>query len=270
VSTYRAVKNHGSPYFAFTSASLGANAQALPEDGLTELVVQFSVHALPKALASSDECHPLIAFGDLGKPAPAKNVMAIGVSPSGRIVGTTQFGDVVQSPSGIVTSSGEWHTARLDYDNGAQTLRLRLQEDPLTEAVTSPTASSSPALPTHNGLLMLFNGIDAIANMRVSIRSAAASFFSTLYGAGAMTFNIDDPTSAALVPVLAGTTWAPLNFTPASWTLYPTFYNPSPYAPLWGTVPSTDPNSEFNWDVLTPYVKRVMPTTQYRKVMTAL
>ena len=266
MSLYRAVKALGSPYFAFVSGSLQSNAQNLPEDGLASLTVQAAFHGLPKQLASADESHPIVAFGDYGKPAPASNVMSIGISPSGRIIGTTMFGDVVMTPGGTISGIGGWHNIQLVYDYGFQSLVLTV--DSLAPVELLPTAGLTPALPTHSGLVMLFNGTSAISHMRASIRDASLTFFSTLLGGAATVhYALDDQITPTLEASLTGDAWAALGYDEGDFLLSPVWFNPTFYAPPWGVIPQTNPNTGFVWDVLTPYTKRVMPTTEYRKVV---
>ena len=269
MSHYRAVRSHGSPYFAF-AATPDLDASALPGQGMFSLTVEFDIHSLPQQLASADECHPLIAFGDYLKVAPAGNVLALGVSPSGRLVWTTQ-GNTLMSSAGTLSANSGWHSATGSYDKFLSTSAIVLDG---FQVASGASGTAQPALPTRYGRLYLFNGTNAISNFSASIRLASTVF--TIVGGDnpSISYAIDERSGDTLKAVLASTPGAPGG---GYWALHPNsalnwdmnagWLDPLLYPTPWGPLPVADPRSAFNWEVITDYTKREMPTTFYTKTV---
>jgi len=271
VSSNRAIRSLGTPYFSLYSSG-DPDSTILPEDGIIQLSVEFALREPPPQLADPDELNPIFSIGDYFKAPPASSVAAIGVSPSGRLVAATGFGDVLESPASIIRPDNQFHTVTVQYDYGISSL-VMLLDNVVVASMTS--AGATPLLPTRYARAIAFNDTAGMGRCKASLRRAVLTFASTTFtDAPAVVWDFSKGYGAAIDAELVtadtainGGFWDSVSAAASSWRLNAGYWDPLLYPKLWGEIPSLDVSSRFEWEVVTSYTKRVMPQTQYRKAV---
>jgi len=271
VSSNRAVRSFGLPYFSMFSIG-DRPASALPQQGVSQVSVEFALHALPPQRVSPDEINPIFSLGDYFKSPPASSVVSIGVSPSGRVIATTRYGDVIQSSAGRVSPSSGFVRVSATFDTPAQSVTLKVGVDGL---LSGSLALTNPLLPTRYARAIAFNDTAGSGRCQASIRRAELVFSDvSLLDAPSITWDFSEGYGASAAPVfganptaLNGGFWVKNGEVASNWTMNAGYWDPVLYPKLWGEIPQSDAGEAYDWEVNTAYVKRSMPVTQYRKAV---
>lgn len=251
------VKSKGAPYLAFVQAAAGmtAAAHAPGERGPFRLALEVAFDALPSQNASADEVHRLFSYQDGGIALSPPDLMSLGVTPSGRLVGLTPNSGVTQSATGVIVADGITRELALDFNvAGFATLSLNGVELVLLNAVPAVYP-----LPTGVGQMMLFNGGDGLARYVARIRRASwTEQFRTI------TWPINEGQDQALKATTTADTSDPsvVPFT-QDFTLRAGFSTGTePWGP-WDEI--DDPAVLYAWVVSTAYTRLAPPSTRYER-----
>lgn len=258
MSRSRFLRSKGRPYFAaFQDTILGMGRAVMPAGGVVEVGLTFRLREMPVQLASIDELHPLVSVADFGRD-PAVNLMALGVTPSGKLVAVNAAGDRIESAVAAVAPSRAWHTASAFYDYGATTwISLQLDSRPLASAVVG--AQATPILPTYYARCLLFNGAGAETQCACDIATASIGF-----GAGldfrTLTWDCETTSDSVACDSDLWPTGAEFDG-----TLSLGWYDPSPAAGPYGSVPRTDWNEAFAHGIETQFTRQGRAKTAFRR-----
>lgn len=256
MSNHRFVTSLGQPYFAFVADGIG-DLSTLPSHGLFSVRLNMRVDALPTQSASADELHPVFSFAhDIGTQPP---ICEVGVTPSGRLKVLGKSGATWSSRTGLFTGSGVWQEVQVDYTSGTGVFEVTI--DGYSEAGTMAGTTPGDLLPAagHDTRIMLFNGRDALARTRVSVREVLAAFLGS--GLSILLWSFGERSGDSLTPTLtlAGGIDMPTPAARAQW-YESLFYHP------WGVVPTDSPNGAYSWGLETDFTAIARPVTAYTQV----
>lgn len=179
MSRSRYIRSHGTPGFAaYQDGLAGMVYTNLPDFGLAALRFTFRLDAMPTMLASVEEFHPLFSVVDVGV-APARDLLAIGVTPSGRIRAVNVGGDTLQTSINAIAADGVWHEVETAYDYGISSW-YDLTDAGNTIVPGVPGTVVTPLLPSFYGRYVLFNGASGLTRCACSIADARATWSDAL------------------------------------------------------------------------------------------
>lgn len=182
------VYSKGQAYFALTQ-DRDLPTMLTGGGGGFEMRLTFTLYALPEAFSSSDEIHELFSLHEVG--TDPRDILAIGVTPTGHIGIITPGNDPVLSLPGRVAADGRAHeiylqystldALRLVYLDGVQVLRAEGPHvyDIATEVVYIRNGVQATYFTTgvwpregYNSRFMLFNGRRGTTKCRCAIHRA--------------------------------------------------------------------------------------------------
>lgn len=270
----RGVRSYGQPYFAMATGPLPAAGLDTLHLGGRTLFIVMALHSAPVQIADPDEVHLVASIHEMS----GAEIMAIGVTPSLRIVGVCARGNLASAP-GLVPVDGV--ARRYGYGRG------RVDLDPLVPGVNSSIVGDDDGILafSYDGgdfgtedltapvggstRVMLFNGVAARTRLDC-----------TIFG-----FQIETRPHNFVWPMapLTGTTTPgydcidglgqpivlndPLAYGGLDLTLTAQFYDPRPAYPLAvGDFPATNVNAAYGRALNTQYRRREIVTPDYRLV----
>lgn len=265
MSAALAIRSYGRPYFGMSQTDLtGMSGSTLFSGfGVAEMYLEFRLDGFPVRAATADEFHPLWSFHDA---IFHTELLAIGVTPSGRVAGIVPGGSLIQTQVGRIQPGDGWHAVRLNYDGGASQATLVLDADnTIVSAIGVGYATAVLCA------LSLFNGGGATTKCACSIRLATVAGTDGV-NPGLATYSLRERDESSIAPTLSGggspDGWTLAGASAETLTLTAGWIDPAPVARIWGAMPEDDPSSAFQWDIGTTYTRREIPQTVYHRVAT--
>lgn len=257
MSRSRYVRSFGRPYFAAQQLALtGMGRTELPAFGVSSLELEFVLNAMPVQLATGDELHPLLSVVDYGV-APARDLLAIAVTPSGRIVGVNGSGDIQQTGAAYLRA-GIWYYVVVAYDYGLSQWYSMIVNGTDVIPAGLPGTAAAPLLPTGFAQHVLFNGAAGRTRCECSISQAR------IFWSGPTNMLITYDLSADTSPTIAGdqNTWPTGGLFDPTLTLG--WRDPSPAPALWGAVPAdSEPRQAYARGYSTQFTRRTRVATKF-------
>lgn len=258
------IRSNGTPYFAMRQVSQEyMDAASLMVDGISELYVEFRLHALPVMSASMDECHALVSVGEF---PTAGDLLEVGISPSGAICVNAADGFQWVSADAMVLPGSHWYEVRAFWDYGTGDAIVTIDGATASGTVLAAGVPRVPSLPALGkfAMIRLFNNAKGISRTDVSIRSASVFMQGSASDSATATYNIDERGGSLVGATLSGVnggSFSPLaNLDLTAEFAFP-FFNP----PLWGTVPDSNEGVEeaYRWNLTTDYTGDAVISTAY-------
>lgn len=286
-STSRGVRVCGQPYLAAICAIDpspigGANVQY-------SVQLVLAIHEMPAQLASPDEVHWLFSQQDaglldpFGNAAVPREVMSLGITPNGRIVGNHVLRGNITSPIGVIRADGLSHQIRMVYvGDGSRLIVL----DGRTVVQDDGSGIDPSILDVFFNLrFMLFNGLNGLTRCACTIYEAMYTIGSTsglqsaLY---AMRWAMGEKSGAILTPEEYDSTMPELGWVPripggpltnigdpgASYDATLQWFDPTAlnFPRLYGNVPTSDPATCYKRQRRVPYTVRGPAATTFTPV----
>jgi hypothetical protein len=235
--------------------------------GEYSLEVVFSMRRLPTAQVSSDEAHWLFSLHETA--TGGKELMAVGVTPTGRFAVATRENGTTLSAAGVVPVDGLFHAVRLWHFLNSGRRQLFFDNVGILDVVgpvvpeygqpggVGQIGEGGAYYPFGNVRMVLFNGKDGDSVLECSVASVYVNFED---------YGINWPITEGAGPTITGVE----NDIPSrvNTALDATWWNGSPISAIPGepTLPLT---SAYNWGRETAWTARrpIQPT--YRKVVSA-
>jgi hypothetical protein len=281
----RGLRLCGDPYLAAIVASDPFPVGWSNTKQSAQLVLAF--HAMPQQLSDPDEVHWLFSQQNaqlsdpLGSAVVPREIMSLGVTPNGRVVGTHALRGTITSPAGVIRADGLQHQIRIVYPgDGSRVLIL----DGLSVVRDAGTGLEPNDITPFFGMrFMLFNGLDGLTRCACTVYEAMYTFGGTpglqsaspamrwamSEGMGAVLhFEQYDPASPELGWVAGQHPNNPIGDPSADYNATLQWYDPAAlgFPRLYGNVPTSDPATCYKWTRRTPYTPRVPAATTFTPV----
>jgi hypothetical protein len=258
------LRSLGKPHFAF---ALPAATLSYGGGPYYNAYVFFALERLPATISSEDEVHWLLSFHEAS--GQNRELIAIGVTPSGRLAGATRDSGILLSAKYTVPVDGLFHQAQLELEPTLGVRTLYLDGRCVVSAVGVQGTEEAVAEPGTPVRVSLFNGRDGLSVLNAAISRAGIGLGSFVgpedpapddlavnwpmdEGAGPnLACSTDVPSSVALAfgPVTLSATWfdgSPISACPDepaaaltsayTWAFKPAWTTRPPYSPEYRKV----------------------------------
>jgi hypothetical protein len=255
----------GKPHFAFALPAATLDYGGGP---YYNAYIVFALDRLPTAVADEDEVHWLLSFHETS--GQNRELIAIGVTPSGCLAAATRDSGILLSPKYSVPCDGLFHQAQLELepDRGIRTLYL----DGRCLVSASGVRGTEQAVPEPGTpvRVALFNGRDGLSRLNASVSRAGIGLASFVapdvpeYDDLAVNWPIDEGAGGNLscspdVPV-AIEAFGPV-------TLVATWFDGSPIGAC-PEDPAAPLSAAYTWAFKPAWTSRPPYSPEYRKVVT--
>lgn len=256
MSSRWSVRTSGNPYLMFAQNAYDTmvGSTLFGGFGIAQIELEFALHAPVQANASNEEQHQLFSFCDVF--IPNKTMLAIGITPSGRVYATSPDGTGPSTAINRIRPDGEYHKVVLSHDGGIGDTRLTVDNDPQIEFVSG----AQYAIPATYGRLAIFGGTTGLTKDEVSVRHALA-FGTDGINPGTATWDFTETSGGVVKAVKTGGS----GWNAHALDLTAQFLGPVSGALPWGNVPTTDPGLDYYWHLRTAWAKKLAKTTSWKR-----
>ena len=255
------IHSYGRPYFA--AVQLGASGFGWFGGGEQTLSMAIAIHAAPVRFATDDEPHWLLSFHEIN----GDEVVALGVTPSLRVIARTLTRGLLYSDPGVVAADGVVRRWTLFLTPGQRALSIDTSLFVMDEF--SSGAADGFYSPTNAPCrFMAFNGIRATTRCECSILAIALETendnFVWPFQEGEWKRVAGYETHSGIGEPLDPVPQEFADVPGEDWTLTCDWYDPRPQYPLpCGAPPTEDASAGFSWLLQTQYHKGVVIGADY-------